>query len=432
VKSIFIWWETKFAIFALIFFTRVLDFESFFKASEAELEVIQIVDSPLTPILSFFQHGIFLITLFLLFARGKNTIETIFRGKFIWILIALIPLSVLWSDFPALTLRRSIAFIETCAFGIYLACRYNIKQQLKLLGWAIGIAVFISAIYTIALPEHGIESGIHAGSWRGPFIQKNIFARLVTLGFLTFVHINPTQPLKRYLLITASGLSITLIVLSNSKTALAILLVLLALIPIYRFLRSQDIFIIPFLLTIFLSISCLVVWLIGSADKILAVVGKDITLSGRTIIWTAIIDKIQERLWLGYGYVSFWQGIYGESQDVVKGYGTTYIPPHSHNGFLELALALGLLGVICFILTLITTTRRALLVALWTNSNQYLWPLMYLSFLLIYNLMESTLVEHNSIFWIIYLALVFSRYIEITEDTSSQSFSQKPISLLTS
>jgi O-antigen ligase len=369
----------------------------------------------------------------LLAIRGKNTLQTLLRGKFLLILIALVPLSVLWSDFPDITMRRSIAFIETCAFSLYLASRYSLKEQLKLLAWAVGIAIILSFIYTIILPEHAIETGIHTGSWRGPFVQKNILARLVVLGCLIFILIKPQKRIYRYLLISAFGLSITLVFLANSKTALAILIILLLLIPFYQVFRWQDTIAIPFFLSIFLLASCLTVWLVSSADEILTVAGKDITLSGRTIIWSAVIDKIQERIWLGYGYEGFWQGIQGASEYIAKVFGTTYAPPHSHNGFLELALAFGLLGTVFFFFTFIGTTRRALIAARYTKDLEGLWPLMYLSFLLFYNLLESTLLKHNSIFWIIYVALVFSRYLEIEEYKSTPvSSSQEQISSLIS
>ncbi|WP_206670111.1 hypothetical protein, partial [Staphylococcus aureus] len=47
-----------------------------------------------------------------------------------------------------------------------------------------------------------------------------------------------------------------------------------------------------------------------------------------------------------------------------------------------------------------------------TKNVEGLWTLMYLSFLVIYNISESTLLATNSIFWILYVSTIFSMALE--------------------
>jgi O-antigen ligase len=406
--------EHLFTIVALLFFTRSLDAESLFSASEGEQEVI-LSYNPLAPLLSLMQHGIFLIALFFLFDRWKKTLTTVLRGRFIWGLVILILLSFLWSDFPALTQRRSIAFLETTVFSIYLASRYSLPEQLQLITRALGVALLLNLLFTLALPGSGIEYGIHAGAWRGLLIQKNLLARLMILGFLAFLLTTVKSKREGILKKIFLFLFVVMVILSSSKTALMLLMLIVLLHSIFKALRWYPLKAIPFFLSGALIIGCILTFLVSNAERLLLAAGRDLTLSGRTVIWSALLDKIQERFWLGYGYMGFWHGVYGESAYVGKVYGTTYIPPHSHNGFIELFLGFGLIGTLLFLFSFVSVARKSFVLARVTDISEGLWPLMYLSFIILYNQTETTLIEHNSIFWVLYVTLALSNFKPLTE-----------------
>ena len=374
-------------------------------------------DNPFGKILSLFQHGIFLGVLLLLIQRNQDTLKTLFRGKIIWLLILMVPLSSLWSSVPAVTQPRSLAFIETCTFGLYFASRYNLREQLRLIAWALGIASIISLLYTIALPGHAIENGIHAGAWRGPFIQKNIFSRLLTLSCLVYLCVKPATNFQKILVKAALFLSFGLIILTNSKTALMVIILLVTVWLILRSLRFNDLLAVPLVLSLFLLVSTagMAIWV--NAESILGSIGKDLTLSGRTTIWAGLIEQIKLRPWHGYGYLGFWSNT--ESRSLIsKIYGTTYNPPHSHNGYIELAIGFGIIGTILFTLTFLALTRRAAILTRMNSSREGLWPLLFLAYLLFYNFSEPTLIEHNSIFWIIYLSLALSKFLDMPQESS--------------
>lgn len=405
--------ESKLAVLALVFFTRVLDFESSFKASEGTAEsLLPAGINPLAPFLSLMQHSIFLIVLGLLFLRSKDTLEAIKRGKIIWLVVIFVPLSVFWSNIPDVTFRGAFAFIESCTFGLYLASRYSLKEQLRLIAWALAIASIISLFYTLGLPSYAIEDGIHLGAWRGPFVQKNIFARLLILGCLTCICINPKKLWHKYLMYGWLAISLGLVVLSQSKTALIVLVLLILLNLVCHSLRLKDIIAIPSVLTLILLTSGAAILIAINAEGILASVGKDLTLSGRTVIWQGLIEKIQLRPWFGYGYMGFWDNI--ESRSFIdKVFGTTYSPPHSHNGYLELVTSFGFVGAVVFAISFLAIARRAIILMYWAKTRERLWPLLFLFFLIFYNFTEPTFIEHNSVFWIIYFALAISRFIDL-------------------
>ena len=73
---------------------------------------------------------------------------------------------------------------------------------------------------------------------------------------------------------------------------------------------------------------------------------RDEGLTGRLNLWNAVLLAISKRLWLGYGFNAFWQGMKGESGYVLTAVG--WAPKYAHNGFLDLVLDLGLLGLLVF------------------------------------------------------------------------------------
>jgi exopolysaccharide production protein ExoQ len=403
--------EVRFTIISLLFFTRIFYFNSFFVPSEGADFVANVDDlNPLTPLLSIIQHLIFLITLFFLLIRHKINSFFLTQSRFIIVLLIFIFSSFLWSKFPDLTLRRSISLIETTAFGLYFGSRYSLVEQLKMLVKVFGIIIFINIVFTLLFPAQAIEHGSHSGAWRGTLEHKNFFGRLMTLSAITFAIVSPISKKSKAFIRLGLVLSVVLILLSTSKTSLLAFLCLVALLVIYQTLDWEYRIAASFQLVVILGIACITTLIAGNLDYIQGVLGRDLTFTGRTEIWSATIQIIAEHPWIGYGYCGFWHGEDGPSLGVLRIMGPGAVAPHSHNGFIELATAVGGVGLVIFLLSFLTTFRNGVIAVRRFKIRERLWILVYLSFLVIYNQTENTLVEHNSIYWVIYVALSISRF----------------------
>jgi O-antigen ligase len=274
-----------------------------------------------------------------------------------------------------------------------------------MVAWALGIAAVFSLLYTLALPGSGIENGMHPGAWRGPFMQKNGFARLLVVSALAILLVALNTRRYRYLVWTVFGIAVALLVLSNSKTALVIFLNLVVLLPFYRALRWSNNLAVPFFITLILLGGSTATWFMDNWDNVLLGLGKDSTLSGRTDIWDAAIEKIWERPWLGYGYQAFWQE--GGGAELVWR-SIRYKIFQAHNGLLDIGVQLGFLGMLFFVLSVVFTFIRAIKWARLGKSWEDLWPILYVTFLPLYNYTESTTVGPNSITWVLFVAISLS------------------------
>ncbi len=354
------------------------------------------------------------VILFLIGVWLIKILHTAIREKLLWVLIALAIFSILWSPLPLATLRSSIFLVEITLFAVYLTARFTFKEQLQLLAWTFACAGLLSIVAALALPSYGImgmgnaltpEAIIHAGTWRGIYIHKNTFGRVMVLSALVFLIFVTGSHLERWIGLIGLGLSVSLIALSTSKTALVVLLAIIALLPLYRALRWNYTIALPFFITVILLSSSAAVVLVDNAESIASALGRDLTLTGRTYIWIAVIDKIQEHPWLGYGYDSFWRaGWIGDAADIWSM--LRFEVAHSHNGFLDLTLDTGLVGTSIFILSFGNTCLQAIKYIRATKTSKGLFPILFLTLLLIVNLTESSLTR-IPIFWILYVMVVF-------------------------
>jgi O-antigen ligase len=135
-------------------------------------------------------------------------------------------------------------------------------------------------------------------------------------------------------------------------------------------------------------------------DLVLAALGKDATLTGRTFLWQLASDMAARRPWLGYGYGAFWLGPgswAGYVADLMH-----WEAPHAHNGLLDLALDLGRAGVVLYLVGYVLALRAAIARARHPFVGSAL-PAAYLVFLALSNITESALLRQFSVFWVLYV-----------------------------
>ena len=94
---------------------------------------------------------------------------------------------------------------------------------------------------------------------------------------------------------------------------------------------------------LFVGLSAVVLFGAVYYREILLLLGKDPTLTGRTGIWKLVIASAVKRPILGFGYRAFWTGLQGESAHLALTEG--WSPTGAHNGFLDVWLNLGLVGL---------------------------------------------------------------------------------------
>lgn len=337
-------------------------------------------------------------------AHARTVSKAAVRMPLVLALAALALLSVLWSAAPSATTDQSARLVATTALGLYLGARYRISALLDLLALVFGVAIVLSVWVAIAAPGIGVHTTAQGVvGWRGIFTHKNTLGAMATLGVLVFT-LRWWDRHRRWLTGACLGLAAAAVVMSHAATAVVVTAGTVLLLPLFRALRLRRGWGITLLIAGVLAGAAAATLVVASSEVFLGALGRQATLTGRTTMWPVIIDVGSDRLWLGHGYNAFWTGWKGLSGQVWQAIG--WPAPHAHNGFLDLWLDVGLVGVAVFVIGFAATLRRALGLVRSTNDSASLWPLAYLAFLVLENIPDSALLNMNAVglYWVLYVA----------------------------
>ena len=134
---------------------------------------------------------------------------------------------------------------------------------------------------------------------------------------------------------------------------------------------------------------------------LLKALGRDPTLTGRTEIWGTLLRSVAKRPLLGYGYYAFWSGLSGESANAIVA--SQWVFGYAHNGYLEVVLQLGLVGLLAFFVTLLQALGNAWVCYRRDNSLGTIWYTSLIFLTIYYNISEETLIWPNSLRSILYV-----------------------------
>jgi O-antigen ligase len=180
----------------------------------------------------------------------------------------------------------------------------------------------------------------------GIFSQKNVLGLVMAAGVLGALHSVRIRQKGRLRYICIIALCITVAFMSKSSVSIVAIAALLCFDCVGRlYLKGGS----GRAISIWLFIVGLIALLFFSAneDVILEFLGKDPTLTGRTLIWSHVMDDISERPLLGWGYAAFWVPGNPAATEIAEA--LKWTAPNAHNGLLEFLLDVGLVGTSLFV-----------------------------------------------------------------------------------
>jgi exopolysaccharide production protein ExoQ len=311
--------------------------------------------------------------------------------------------SVCWSQAPGVTLRKSVFLLLTTAFGIYFAGRFPMDRQLRIICVAASMIAGLSICFAVFLPRYGLDHDAHEGVWVGVFTQKNVCAREMLFILVCLLPYSPASEAMRWVRRFAILCVLVVILGTQSKTAFVMTALSLAFFPLLRISRRLSAGGVLAALTaalVSLAVACVLV--LSAIPRILMLLVKDGTITGRTAIWQAVLEAIMKRPLLGYGFAAFWLSLRGESANIILA--LRWAVPAAHNGFLEIWLQLGVIGLLLYGLGFAQGMISALKNSRQASFERAAWPLSVLLLTIVYNLDESSLMQPNDFLWILYVA----------------------------
>lgn len=369
--------------------------------------------------MQIFSMAIYVPTVFLIFYRIEKFLSLMYRNLFLFLFFLIPIFSIFWSIAPDLTGRRIIALTGTTLFISYVAIALTPERAIRILSAAFGAIAIVCLVFALALPGLGThEAGPYAGVWRGLFGHKNRLGGMMVLAAVTIYLCPKYNKRERFFSWLGIFIAIFLVIMSESKTALVILVFLSMIIPILFWLsgrgrksieRSIFVFFIGIIATSILA---------KNTADIFELLGKDTTLTGRTETWEMAWDNVLERPFFGYGYRVFWSDKSPARLGSVEGWRDKI--SHSHNTYLDLLLDLGFFGFMGFLIILCIFVSRISKILYSKKDSITIWMLAFVSYMVVVGITERTVLEQSDIVWAVFVLSTFFLSNESQRKTSPE------------
>jgi exopolysaccharide production protein ExoQ len=284
-----------------------------------------------------------------------------------WIVLLLVYglVSLAWSDFPFVSLKRWIKALGNVVMALIVVTDANPRAAFLALVRRFGyLALPYSVMLIKYFPEYGrgFDSWTGAGFNQGVSLSKNGLGQLcVVIGITLFWRVQvlwrDSESLRRssewWVALGMLAMLAWLLFTSDSKTSqVALSIGVATMVVVNR---------VPAIRTRFTLWFVLVATLLIVADlafdlrrNIIVALGRDPTLTDRTEIWADVI-ALQPNVLLGAGYEAFWLG---ERLQILW---STWLwqPNQAHSSYVEMYANGGLIGVGLLVCMLISAFRSA-------------------------------------------------------------------------
>jgi O-antigen ligase len=359
--------------------------------------------NPINQILYVF---LFLSSLIIVIKRFDTFSLFIKREKYLSLFILLCLVSAIWSSYHIISFKRSFQLLSVYLVVINALLFIEPSKLLKVLKIIISLYLLITVFSSLFIheaidPDHG--------SWRGITEHKNILARYAFYSFLIsmFFYGEQNKLSAKITNYAISLVSVIVVIMSGSSTVIIMLVLIICISLLFSIEgifkplgigRTIIIMVLLFIISLYIVINIFVPHIM---DKIPIMLGKDPTLSLRTEIWDYVWIEIKKKIFLGYGFGTYWMmgsSVVANFASIFAGYQIN----QAHNGYLEIMLQLGLIGITLFATILIVLIRRILKL----KSNL---SLLFVISLVILDYTEATLFK-TGISTLVFISL----YIEIS------------------
>ncbi|MBI5264071.1 MAG: O-antigen ligase family protein [Bradyrhizobium sp.] len=326
---------------------------------------------------------------------------------------AWLAITVVLSLDPGTSIRR--VSLTVCVIGVAAAIMLLPKSQHELMRWfsvaalVLLVVCYLGILFAPQLSIHlasDTQEPQLAGDWRGAFGHKNMAAGIMAM--LLFIGIYIVRSGAWISGVAILALASVFLLNTSGKSAPVLAIAVLVVTSLTSIVRSYGLrmvmLVTPLVVLNLLSIGTVISPLFAELVQHLPL---DTSFTGRTDIWTFALQSLQERLPTGYGFAAFWGSDTVRSLPEGKEWAET--ASHSHNGYLDTALGMGLPGLLLLIFAVVITPLRDFQLADEGGNNGPLAMALLRIWLfgLYLSSLESFFLDRSDPLWFTFLLAVF-------------------------
>lgn len=312
------------------------------------------------PLLRTQTLAVYLICTFLMAPFVRVILANFRRDLLISSLTLLAFCSCAWSQNAFKTFGYAVILTAGIAFAFYLLERFPPNDLMKLI-LMVGIAAALGSLFLVMFyPQYGLQSRERpSGAWEGIFAQKNNCGEIMLYLLLPAFFVRLKSRSTKVLRIIYIATVLLIIAMCQSRgvwVSCGSCLLFVAMLRLLKRMPRKDVAATAFVLSGLAAIAAMVVY--NYFNLLMLAIGKDPTMTGRTLIWSGLMPSLLKRPMLGYGFMAFWQGLRGESAYLgllMNWPGMSY----AENGVIELWLELGAVGVCLYALVFCRAVKDA-------------------------------------------------------------------------
>lgn len=356
----------------------------------------------------------FLIMMFIafliLFNRRKKLFYILKENK-VWIaLYVYCLLSIVWSDFAYISFKRYIKDLNSFIMALVILTEKAPNETFKaIVRRNIYLLVPLSIVFCKYFPEIG---RYQTSSWdyiyTGVTTHKNTMGLLCILGSLVlftdiiYLWRNREEVFVKqqfYLYLFFFILCLYLLGFAHSITSDVCLVIGMAIIYSKKLKKHALKILLTFGVLLISGFLEYIFYSIG--EMFVGYVNRDMTLSGRTELWTAVL-KVHFNHLIGTGYSAFWLG------DRLRELWQVFIfhPKQAHDGYLEVYINIGIIGLSFFLSAVFISYKK--ITSTITQKNFSDFQIAIFIIVLLYNITEAIILFNISPLWFVFLYAAFA------------------------
>jgi len=355
---------------------------------------------------------LFLLSVITLISRKTELLNIIKQEKFLSLFITFAFLSIIWSDYSIITFKRIFRILAVNLTIIsFLLHIDSARDVLKYFKYILYPYLVLTIIVVLVIPGALDPQFL---TWRGFTSHKNTLGQIALISIFLCYIIYKVENSSSDRIVAALMLFLSILILFGAFSSTSI--ITFVFFVGMALLFSVDVFFktlgigrtISFIIVLsFISIIITIaIWFPEMANVIPGLFGKDTTFSGRTDLWDYLISEFPSHPILGTGYQAFWVT---ESKKVMVLFELFFwLPNQAHNGFIDLLIQTGIIGLSLSILTFISY-----FVSYYKIAKPHPWIIIIL-ITIVTNFQESTLLRPgqtlNFLFMFSYLLLFVNFY----------------------